>query len=133
MAAATLVGAQAQAMQNAAKNEGAGGALFGFAGMNMAQNAGGMNASQLFQMAGAQQAPQAAPQPQMAGGVAPQPQAGGWTCPACGTQNSGKFCTNCGGAAPAPAPAPEGGQWFCPDCGTKNEGKFCTNCGHPRP
>ncbi len=131
MAAATLVGAQAQAMQDAAKNEGAGGAMFGFAGMNMAANAGGMNAGQLFQMGGAPQGPAVGA---VAGGPAPQaaPQAGGWVCPACNTQNTGKFCTNCGAAAPAPAPS-EGGQWFCPDCGTKNEGKFCTNCGHPKP
>ncbi len=100
--------------------------MFGFAGMNLAQNAGGMNAGQLFQMAGSgQPAPAAAPvQPQAAGA------AGGWTCPACGAQNSGKFCTNCGQAAPVPA---ANAQWFCPDCGTKNEGKFCTNCGHPKP
>ncbi len=132
MAAATLVGAQAQAMQDAANNQGAGGAMFGFAGMNMAANAGGMNAGQLFQMAGAQQA---AGQPQAPQAAAPQaaPAAGGWTCPTCNTQNTGKFCTNCGAAAPAPAPAAEGGQWFGPDCGTKNEGKFCTNCGHQRP
>ena len=127
MAAATLVGAQAQAMQDAAKNEGAGSAMFGFAGMNMAANAGGMNAGQLFQM-GAAQGAAPAPAPQ-AGGAAPQ--AGGWTCPQCNTQNTGKFCTNCG--TPAPAPAPAAGAWFCPDCGTKNEGKFCTNCGHQKP
>ncbi len=129
MAAATLVGAQAQAMQDAANNQGAGGAMFGFAGMNMAANAGGMNAGQLFQMGAAQgAAPAPAPAPQ-GGGAAPQ--AGGWTCPQCNTQNTGKFCTNCG--TPAPAPAPAAGAWFCPDCGTKNEGKFCTNCGHQKP
>ncbi len=127
MAAATLVGAQAQAMQDAAKNQGAGGAMFGFAGMNMAQNAGGMNASQLFQMGAAQGQP--APAPAQAAPAA-APAAGGWTCPDCNTQNTGKFCTNCGKPAPAPA---ANAQWFCPDCGTKNEGKFCTNCGHPRP
>ncbi len=132
MAAATLVGAQAQAMQDAAKNQGAGGAMFGFAGMNMAQNAGGMNASQLFAMGGQGQAPQG--QPMQQAPVQPQaaPQAGGWTCPDCGAQNTGKFCTNCGKPAPAPAPAPSG-DWFCGECGTKNSGKFCTNCGQPRP
>ena len=52
MAAAHLVGAQAQAMQDAAKNQG--GAFTGFMGMNMAQQGGGVNAAQLFQM-GAQQ------------------------------------------------------------------------------
>ena len=132
MAAATLVGAQARAMQDAANNQGAGGAMFGFAGMNMAQNAGGMNASQLFGMGAAQgQAVpgQPAPAPAQAAPVAGAA-AGGWTCPDCNTQNTGKFCTNCGKPAPAPA---ENAGWFCPDCGTKNEGKFCTNCGHARP
>ncbi|MFR6026858.1 MAG: SPFH domain-containing protein, partial [Christensenellales bacterium] len=49
MAAAHLVCAQAQAMQDAAKNQG--GAFTGFMGMNMAQQGGGINAAQLFQMA----------------------------------------------------------------------------------
>lgn len=48
MAAAHLVGAQAQAMQDTAKNQG--GAFTGFVGMNMAQQGGGINAAQLFQM-----------------------------------------------------------------------------------
>ena len=59
MAAAQLVGAQAQAMQDAAKN--AGGAINGFMGMNMAQQGGGVNAAQLFQMGAQQQAQQSTP------------------------------------------------------------------------
>ncbi len=50
MAAAHLVGSQAQAMQSAASNEGGMGAMGGFFGMNMAQNMGGMNAANLFSM-----------------------------------------------------------------------------------
>ena len=121
MAAATLTAAQAQAMQDAAKN--ANGAMMGFAGMNMAQQSGGINAGQLYQM-GAQQ-PQQAPQqaPQMRAASA------GWTCPSCGqTGNTGKFCGNCGSAKPA-----ANGPWTCPSCGQAgNTGKFCSNCGQPR-
>ena len=85
MGAATLVGAQADAMKAAASNTSTG-PMMAFAGMNMAAGAGGMNASQLYQMAGSQQA--AAP----AAAAAP---ANGWTCE-CGTVNTGKFCSNCG-------------------------------------
>ena len=117
MAAATLVGAQSQAMQDAAKNSA--GAMTGFMGMGMAQQAGGMNAQNLFAMGQQQQA--AAPAP-----AAPAAPAGSWTCQ-CGTVNTGKFCSNCGTPAPAPA-----GNWTC-KCGTVNSGKFCSNCGTPRP
>ena len=120
MAAATLVNAQAQAMQDAAKNTNAG-PMMAFAGMNMAQQAGGANAANLFamgqQQAPAQQAPQPAPQMQ------PQTTAG-WKC-SCGTDNTGNFCSNCG----QPKPSAE---WTC-SCGTVNSGKFCSNCGTPRP
>ena len=112
MAAAHMVGAQAQAMQDAAKNEGGMGAMGGFFGMNMAQNAGGGAAANLFAMGQQQQPAQA-------------PATGGWTC-SCGTQNTGKFCQNCG----KPAPAANG--WTCA-CGTQNTGKFCQNCGKPAP
>lgn len=48
-AAAQMVGAQASAMQAAAKNEGVGSAM-AFMGMGMAANSGGINAQELFQM-----------------------------------------------------------------------------------
>lgn len=113
MAAATLVGAQAEAMKTAAANEN--GAMMGFMGMGMAQQAGGMHAQNLYQL-GAQQA----------AAVGNPPQSNGWTCE-CGTENAGKFCMNC--AKPRPA---SGGQWTC-SCGTVNTGKFCMNCAKPRP
>ena len=111
MAAATLVGTQAQAMQDAAKNTN--GAAMGFMGMNMAQNAGGVNAGQLYE-AGAAKASQPAA-------------AEKWICPNCHAENSGKFCSNCG------TPKPASDVWYCPNCGTKNTGKFCSNCGTKKP
>jgi membrane protease subunit (stomatin/prohibitin family) len=116
MAAANLVSAQADAMKMAASNEG--GAMNGFIGLNMAGQAGGMNASDLFAMGAKQQA--TAPAAQAA---AP---ADSWTCPKCGTKASGKFCPECG----EKKPAEEG--WTC-SCGAVNKGKFCSECGAKRP
>ncbi len=129
MAAATLVGAQADAMRTAAGTEN--GAMMGVMGMGMA----------------AQQQQQAQQQ---------APAADVWTCE-CGTKNTGKFCGNCGKTRPAPAPAPgswkcvcgamntgkfcaecgaprpaDDGSWTCA-CGAVNTGKFCAECGKPRP
>jgi len=104
LAAATLVGAQAEAMTAAAKNES--GAMTGFMGMGMAMNAGGTNAQALYGM-GAAQTP-----------------AKGWKC-ACGAENNGNFCTNCGAKKPS-------AEWVC-SCGTVNKGNFCTECGAKKP
>lgn len=128
MAAAHLVGAQADAMKTAAGNEGGMGAAFGFMGMNMANNAGGMNANNLFAMGQQQQPPQPPQQPSPQAPQSPQGGAAatGWTC-ACGQiGNQGKFCANCGQPQPAPAAS-----WTC-TCGTVNTGKFCANCGQPQ-
>ena len=118
MAAAQLAGATAQAMQTAAANEN--GAMMAFAGMNMAGATGGANVQGLFAQGAANQAAAAAA----------APAAAGWTCPNCGqTGNTGKFCSNCGAAQPAPADV-----WTCPNCGQEgNTGKFCSNCGTAKP
>jgi len=113
MAGAHMVQAQAEAMKTAAGN--AGGAMTGFMGMNMAQQAGGVNAAQLFQM-GQQTAAPAAPA---------APAADGWKC-SCGAVNTGKFCAECG----SPKPAQNG--WVC-SCGHVNKGKFCSECGAKKP
>lgn len=126
MAAATLVGAQADAMKTAAGNEA--GAMTGFMGMGMAMNAagGGMNAQNLFAMGQQQQAQQATPTPQPTPAPQAAPAAGGWKC-ACGTTVTGNFCPNCGTKRPA-----EDEGWTC-SCGAVNKGKFCTNCGAKKP
>jgi len=114
MAAAHLVGAQAEAMQSAAKNEGMGGAFMGFAGLNMAQNAGGANTQNLFAM-GNQPA------------ASETPNADVWNCSCGKTGNIGKFCIECGATKPAPSVG-----WTC-SCGAVNKGKFCSECGKPKP
>lgn len=118
-AAAHLVGAQASAMEAAASNPNAGPAM-AFMGMGMAGQMGGMNAQNLYQMGGQQQAQPAPPPP------APAPAApGGWVC-SCGAAATGKFCPECG----QPKPAADG--WTC-SCGTVNKGKFCSECGAKKP
>ena len=132
------------------------GAMTGFMGVGMGINAMGnmMNsfapnpqAAAQQPAAGAQAAAGTVAAGAMAAGAA---KAGEWTCE-CGQSNTGKFCSNCGKAAPVknewtcecgtvntgkfcsecgkPAPIPE---WTC-ECGTVNAGKFCSNCGKARP
>ena len=104
LGAAALVGAQAQAMRDAANN--ANGSMNGFVGVNAVMNAGGVNANALYQQAAASSA--------------------GWTCPKCGSINQGRFCSNCGTQNPALA------EWICPKCGTHNTGNFCSSCGEKK-
>lgn len=123
MAAATLTKAQSDAMRAAANNEG--GAFMGFMGMGMAQQAGGMNAQDLFAM-GQQGQQQGQQTPQQPSTPAEGSASDAWVC-RCGTKNTGKFCTDCGNPKPVSTE-----QWTC-SCGTVNTGKFCQECGKPRP
>lgn len=128
MAAANLVGAQADAMKAAASNQA--GAMTGFMGMGMAMNNGaGMNVQNLFSMGQQQREKE---QPRAAQTTTPvsaklsaDAAAASWTC-ACGQVNQGKFCIECG------QQKPEKKGWVC-SCGSVNMGKFCPECGARKP
>ena len=81
MRAAHYVNATAAAMQSAAANESAGPAM-AFMGMNMAQQAGGVNNPALFQSAA--------------------PQGESWSCPKCGTTYAAFRASGHVGCAPVP-------------------------------
>lgn len=110
MMGARIGTAQATAMENAASNDA--GAMTGFLGMGFAQQAGGMNASELFK-AGEKE-------------TAEKKSEDGWKCD-CGAVNTGRFCSECGKPKPEKA---EG--WKCV-CGAVNKGKFCSECGKKKP
>ena len=113
MAYANYVGSVSQAMVDAANNTA--GAPTGFMAMNMAQQAGNIDAAAMLNAA--QQKP--APQPAPAGNT--------WTCPTCGQECTDNFCPKCG------TKKPESTKWFCPNCGAENNGNFCTKCGTKKP
>ena len=107
MAAATLTGAQADAMKAAASNTA--GAMTGFMGMGFAQQNGGINAQQLYAMGRQQAAPA---------------NSDSWQC-SCGSVNTGKFCPECGSKKP---------YYRCDKCGWEpadptKPPKFCPECG----
>ena len=110
LAAAAEVGAHTQAMRDAAKN--ANGAAMGFMGFNAAQNSANINVGDLY-----------------AKGQAQNTAAGTdtWTCPKCGAQASGNFCSKCG------TKKPESDKWYCPNCGQENTVNFCSKCGTKKP
>lgn len=85
-----MASASADALKNAASNEG--GAMLGFAGLNMASTAGaGMMNAVNQNVAATQNAAPAAGVAVATGGAVPN------FCPNCGTKNNGgNFCGNCG-------------------------------------
>jgi len=115
----------ADAMRDAAQNEGGGAGLGAGLGAGMAVGNQMVNA-----MSGGGQ------QQQQSGGAA-QPPAQTIACPDCGKQNAvgAKFCADCGGkmeVAKVPcvkcgAELREGAK-FCSECGSKQEKMKCTGC-----
>jgi len=117
MLGARVGAAQANAMESAAENPS--GAVNGFMGMGMAQQAGAVNVAELMKEAPVQE-PREEPKP--------VPQENSWTC-SCGMVNTMNFCPNCGNAKPK--------EIACPHCGMvipeQFAGmKFCPNCGKER-
>lgn len=133
MAAATLVGAQADAMKAAGANDA--GAMTGFMGMSMAMNAGSDNVQNLFNMGTEEAKNKSADEWKCACGAsargkfcsecgAKKSASDEWKC-ACGSTAHGRFCSECG------AKRPESSSWIC-KCGVENTGRFCSECGNPR-
>ena len=118
-----MVGHMARGMEAAGSNEA--GAMQGFLGMGLGMN---MNGNVLGQM-GTPQAypttPNPTPNAVAAGAVTtPVQNSNTWRCE-CGSENTGKFCSECGKPAPV-------NEWTC-ECGQVNTGKFCSECGKPAP
>lgn len=112
--------AAAEAMKDAAKNQGVGGTFMG-AGIGLGAGAGiGAAFSSAFNSANQQQQQQQAQPAQTSGG------AGKKKCPKCGSEISAtaKFCPECGEKIPA--------KKFCPECGAEISAtaKFCPECGN---
>ena len=125
-----------EAMKNAGSN--AGGAMNGFIGLGMMNNASGgvvagaaqniwQNNSQVQQPQSQQtDQPNNAVQPQSQQSNVVQTQSNGeWECPNCKTMVMGNFCTECG------TKKPEVSKKFCTNCGKelKENAKFCPECG----
>ncbi len=118
-----LAYAQMQAMQKAASNSA--GAMTGFMGMGMMQNAMGNSAGNQGDLLATAQKIKEEKDAANAPKAVPASSNGAWKC-SCGAENSGKFCAECG------SPRPASTEWTC-SCGKVCVGKFCANCGSPKP
>ena len=122
-----MVKNMAEGVKNAGSNSA--GAMQGFMGVGMGASTMGNMMNGFTQMSQNMAQPQQTMTPQQMQQMQQAqsaPAAGGWTCE-CGAVNTGKFCSECGKAAPAPA-----NSWTC-ECGTVNTGKFCSECGKAAP
>lgn len=135
----TLVGAYANAVQDAANNaNGAANGFYGVGMMNMAS--GGMmggTTQAAFNTQGTTAQGTVDPFEKKEKAPVKTPVVDGVPCPKCGTMITGKFCPECGEPKPekqteAPkeeTPVEEVAEKKCPQCGAVVTGKFCTECG----
>ncbi|MGX7025896.1 SPFH domain-containing protein [Vagococcus hydrophili] len=118
-------GSIAEGMKDAGSN--ANGSMAGFMGMQAGMGATGNYFSQASQTNQQQMEQQQAAQQT-------QNSADTWTCPSDQTENTGKFCSECGGSKPV---ASSGGiQMKCSNCHevitvSGQMPKFCPECGQP--
>ena len=118
--AARMTGSLAAGLEAAGSNQG--GAMIGFAGMNMGMNAAAMMGA----MPGQQM-----PYPQ---GNTAAPVTGGWAC-TCGNNlaSDAIFCSKCGSKKPTNENKSQDHGWKC-SCGRNvTEGMFCPSCGSKKP
>ena len=119
-----------EAMKNAGSNSA--GAMNGFLGIGMMNNATGgiMSGATQSIWQNQQPAPVPTPAPKTSDSAEikeEQPVSGNaeWQCPNCNTTTNGKFCPECG------TKKPEVSKKFCTNCGKelKEGAKFCPECG----
>lgn len=114
-------GSIARGLEAAGSNEAGSAATFMGMGMGMQAGGGFMGTASQSNVEQMRMKEQQAQQSQNAGA-----QSGDWKCGNCGTENTGKFCTECG--------ARKMESWKCGKCGHEVKGakpRFCPECGTP--